>query len=76
MANLEIERLSLKLSGLSPGDGERLAQLVANALAQSPLAGDSNREMPAMNINLQSTAGSNLNRLSEQIVGEIRRQLS
>ena len=72
---ISIERLSLRLSGLSQSDGERLARLVANGLAESWLAESPTREVGAMKVKVQAAAGSNLNRISEQIVNEILRQL-
>ncbi len=75
MATIAIDRLSLKLSGLSQSDGERLARLVANGLAEASVSETSTHEVSAMSISVQSDAGSNLNRLSDQIVNEILRQL-
>jgi len=76
MANIEIDRLTLKLSGLSQGDGERLARLVANGLVEASQSESSSREVPSINVAVQSDGSSNLNRVSAQIVREILRQLS
>ena len=75
MATIAIDRLSLKLSGLSQSDGERLARLVADGLAEASVSETSTHAVSAMSISVQSDAGSNLNRLSDQIVNEILRQL-
>jgi hypothetical protein len=76
MTAIAIDRLTLKLSGLSQSDGERLARLVANGLGQASLSGAAANEVAAMSVNVQSDAGNNLNRLSDQIVSEILRQLT
>ena len=76
MTQIAIDRLTLKLSGLSQSEGERLARLVASGLGQALLSGEAANEVAAMSVNVQSDAGNNLNRLSDQIVSEILRQLT
>ncbi len=76
MTEIAIDRLTLKLSGLSRGDGERLARLVANGLGQASLSGGAAKEVASMSISIRPEAGNNLNRLSDQIVSEILRQLT
>jgi hypothetical protein len=73
MTAVAIDRLSLKLSGLSAGEGDRLARLIADGLARQQLT-SSAQSVESMTINI-SSSGGNLQRLSEQIVREIMRQL-
>jgi hypothetical protein len=73
MAEVAIDRLSLKLSGVSAGEGERLARLIADGLGRQKLT-SSGQSVEGMTININSSGG-NLQRLSEQIVREIMRQL-
>jgi hypothetical protein len=72
MTEISIDRLSLKLSGLSAGEGERLARLIADGLGRQKLTG-SGHSVEGMTISINSSGG-NLQRLSEQIVREIVRQ--
>jgi len=76
MANVEIDRLTLKLSGFTHSDGERLAQLVANGLAAASQSESGSDNVPRISVAVQSDSGSNLNQVSNQIVREILRQLS
>lgn len=75
MAEIAIDRLSLKLSGLTAGDGERLARLVAGSLGRQTLPDGSGREVEGMSVKIAAASG-NLNQLSDQIVREIMRQLA
>jgi hypothetical protein len=73
MTEVAIDRLSLKLSGLSAGEGERLARLIADGLGRQKLM-SSAQSVEGITISINSSGG-NLQRLSEQIVREIMRQL-
>lgn len=75
MANLHIDRLSLKLSGLSEQDGRRLSRLVAEGLAQADFSSAAPRRVETLPVNLTSPADGNVSRLSEEIVAGILRQL-
>jgi len=73
MPQLTIERLSLRLSGLSEGDSRHLARLIGEGLAEAPgISGD----RKAMQIGINASAGSSVQGLSDQIVAELVRQLA
>lgn len=73
MPDLTIERLSLHLSGLSEGEGQRLARLIADGLAQVPISGGENRDV--MNAAITASPGVDMQELSERIVADVVRQL-
>ena len=74
MTEIAIDRLSLKLSGLSAGEGERLARLVADGLGGQKFPGPVH-DVEGLTISINSS-GRNLQRLSDQIVREIVRQVA
>jgi hypothetical protein len=73
MPDLTIERLSLHLSGLSEGEGQRLARLIADGLAQVSISGGENRDV--MNAAITASPGVDMQELSERIVADVVRQL-
>lgn len=73
MSDLTIERLSLHLSGLSEGEGERLARLVADGLANVSMAGAANRDR--MKAVITASPGADMQELSDRIVADLVRQL-
>jgi hypothetical protein len=76
MTNLNIDRLTLKLSGISQNDGQRLAQLIATRLASSEIPGNSVRDTPSLQMNINIPPNKNVDSLANQIVSEILRQLN
>jgi hypothetical protein len=73
MPELTIERLSLRLSGLSEGESRHLARLIAEGLAEAPSI-SGNRD--AVHAGINTPAGSSVEQLSDQIVAELVRQLA
>jgi hypothetical protein len=73
MPDVTIERLSLHLSGLSEGEGQRLARLIADGLAQVSISGGENRDV--MNAAITASPGVDMQELSERIVADVVRQL-
>ena len=73
MPDLTIERLSLHLSGISEGEGQRLARLIADGLAQVSISGGENRD--AMSAAITAPTGTDMQQLSERIVADVVRQL-
>jgi hypothetical protein len=73
MPDVTIERLSLHLSGLSEGEGQRLARLIADGLAQVSISGGENRA--AMSAAITASPGVDMQKLSERIVADVVRQL-
>ncbi len=75
MAVMNIERLTLKLSGLSESDGQRLAQLIAQGLASATISSASLYHIDTLHVNATASPGNGVDTLSKQIVAEIVRQL-
>jgi hypothetical protein len=73
MPDLTIERLSLNLSGLSEEEGQRLARLIADGLANVSMAGAGNRD--AMKATVSASPGAGMQELSQRIVADVVRQL-
>jgi len=76
MTNLNIDRLTLKLSGLSKDQGHHLAQLIAEGLANSEIAGYSARDAPNLQLNITAQPNARVDRLANQIVSEVLRQIN
>jgi hypothetical protein len=74
MADLSIERLSLHLSGLSEGEGRRLARRVADGLAAASMPIGS-MDIDSMQSRLTARPGSNLLEISDQIVADLLSRL-
>jgi hypothetical protein len=74
MANVDIGRLAIEAPGLSPNEGHRLAQMVAEGLGGvrwTPIQADD------MTVNVTASPGSiSLERLAQLIIDELRRQLT
>ena len=75
MAEMNIERLTLKLSGISESDGQRLARLIAEGLASATISSASPRHIDSLHVNATASPGNEIGMLSRQIVAEIVRQL-
>ncbi|MEG4318617.1 MULTISPECIES: hypothetical protein [unclassified Microcoleus] len=76
MTNLNIDRLTLKLSGLSQNQGQHLARLIAEGLANSEISSHSARDSPSLQLNITAQPNANVDRLANQIVSEVLRQLN
>ncbi|NJM59162.1 MAG: hypothetical protein HC849_01430 [Oscillatoriales cyanobacterium RU_3_3] len=76
MTNLTIDRLTLKLPGLSQQEGQHLARLITTRLASIEMTSGSIRDAPSLQINIQSQPNTNMDWLANQIVSEILRQLT
>ena len=76
MTAITIDNLSLKLSGLSEHEGERLAHLVAEGLGAASLPDEGSHRVETMNVNIPAHAGNDVDLLSKQIVQEVLRQLA
>lgn len=86
MAAIEIGRLALEVPGLSPGEGRRLAEMVAEGLAGVDWSGaaagaaGTHRDRVTVTVPADLAAptlpGSRLDRLAATIIAELRRQLN
>lgn len=75
MPRIEIDRLSLRLSGLTEDQGRLLANRIAEGLAASGESG-SIQEVDALKADARMTPGSSINMLADQIIADLLRQLS
>jgi hypothetical protein len=75
MREINIDRLTLKLSGISEGDGRRLAQLIAEGLGTMPISMGGLLHLDAMQVNVGAGPGSSVDMLAKQIVADVLRQL-
>ncbi|WP_375494029.1 hypothetical protein [uncultured Nostoc sp.] len=76
MTNLTIDRLTLKLSGLSEPEGQRLAQNITQKLARSDLASREPSDIAALQVTIPTRPNASIDWLAEQIVTSILRQLN
>jgi hypothetical protein len=76
MNQLSIDRLTLKLSGFSQDQGQHLARLIAEGLATSEISSHSARDSPNLQMNITAQPNANVDRLANQIVSEVLRQLN
>jgi hypothetical protein len=75
MANVEIERLSLQVPGLSMEQGRRLAEMVAARLAEARLAPVKGTDKVDVAVAAPG-AGASLEQLTSAIVEQIRRSMA
>jgi len=76
MTAINIDRLTLKLSGLSQDQGQHLARLIAAGLATCEISDRSSRDSPNLRLNITAQPNTNIDWLANQIVSEVLRQLS
>lgn len=76
MTAINIDRLTLKLSGLSPQAGQHLARLIAEGLASHEISSHSTHDSPNLQLNIMAQPNANVDRLANQIVSEVLRQLN
>lgn len=71
--NLHVDRLALRVSGISAGDGRRLARLVGERLAavQAPAAAGTT---DAMHLTLDASPGEALESMAHRIVADMLRE--
>jgi hypothetical protein len=75
MAELDIDRLTLKLSGISELEGQRLAHLIAQEFANSDISHLSTCASPNIQISIPSQPNPNIDWLAQQIVADVLQQL-
>jgi hypothetical protein len=75
MPDVTIDRLTLKLGGLSERDGRRLARLVASGLARAWDLDQAATTLQSVRVDLTAHPGAGGDQLSERIVAAIARQL-
>lgn len=73
--DIKIDRLTLKLAGISERDGQHLARLITERLPLLPLSTEESRYLDSVLVNVSSAPGSSIDLLSQQIVANVLRQL-
>ena len=76
MTNLNIDRITLKLSGISQDQGQNLARLITERRSTSEISTYSARDAPALQLNINAQPNTNVDWLANQIVSEVLRQLN
>jgi hypothetical protein len=76
MPDVSIERLTLKLSGLSEGEGRRLGERIAEGLAATALpTGLTLLEVEKVRVTAAAGPAASVDQLARQVVAEIVRQV-
>jgi hypothetical protein len=75
MTAINIDRLTLRLSGISEHDGQHLARLIAQGLATSSILTEESYQLDSMRVNVTANSGSSVDMLAQQIVAAILRQI-
>jgi len=76
MTDLNIDRLTLKLSGLSEIEGQRRVKLIAEGLARGIVSSGSARDRPSLQVTIPSRPNASVDWLADQIVADVLRQLN
>jgi hypothetical protein len=74
VSDIQIDRLSLHVPGLSPAAGRRLALQIAEGLGAAG-ATMSTRDIPALRIDLTAGPITGVDELARQVIAEILRQV-
>lgn len=81
MDDIRVERLALRLSGLTEAEGRHLAMLITQGLAAATLEPDGGGSggggaQKAIKVDMTASPKSDLSPLSDRIVAEVLRQLA
>jgi hypothetical protein len=71
---LHIERLALRVPGLSEQQGRRLAELIGEGLAAAPHV-QASGQLGRMELRVTAESGQDVSRLAQAIVAELLRQV-
>jgi hypothetical protein len=75
MSELRIGRLTLKLSGLSGRDGDRLAQRIRHELANAK-TGPKSMQVAQVAIDVTAKPGDDVDQIARQVVDQFVRQVA
>ncbi len=75
MREINIDRLTLRLSGISELDGQHLSRLIAEGLVAAPFGKEGVHQLDAMRVNVTASPGGSIDLLAKQIVADVLRQL-
>jgi len=76
MTQINIDRLTLKQSGLSEIEGQPLVKLIAEGLARGVVSSGSARDRPSLQITIPSRPNASVDWLANQIVADVLPQLN
>jgi hypothetical protein len=76
MTKINIDRLTLKLSGISAIEGQRLVKLIAEGLARGVVSSESAGDRPSLQVTIPSRPNASVDWLADQIVADVLRQLN
>jgi hypothetical protein len=74
MPSISIDRMTLELAGASESQARRLATGITERLAAADVSTRFG-EFPAVSVNLTASVGTNADKLAEQVIHEILREL-
>jgi hypothetical protein len=75
MDDIRIDRLSLKLSGLTEPQGRHLAMLITQGLAAARVSPNVAGDQPAIRADVTNSEVGDLHQLSGRVVAELLRQI-
>ena len=75
MAEVEVERLTIRAPGLSAADGQRLAERVVRRLADRPAAVVAERQPEGERGEAQTDGVTDLDAIAARIAGEVLRRI-
>jgi len=74
-ATVEISELRLRVPHLGPQQARRLGEMVAQRLAELPLAKDCSREIDALSVRVGTERLSSMERMADEIAAGVRGRL-
>ncbi len=72
---VRIDKLHLRVPGLTPDQARRLGTLVAQRLAASPPVSKGSRVISAISVRLRTRGTGTPDQIADDIVGHVRRKL-
>jgi hypothetical protein len=76
MPEVRIERLALKLTGLDPRAGERLAKAVTAGFERMPIAADLPQRTELVRLEVRPAAGASGDTIAAQVISALARELN
>jgi hypothetical protein len=76
VAAISIDRINLAVSGITPGEAERLAGLIAQKLGAAAARVGGAGAQSSMEVALPAAGGASADTLAEQVVEDLVRQLN
>ncbi|MDO8586993.1 MAG: hypothetical protein Q7T82_08125 [Armatimonadota bacterium] len=75
MTDVRVDRLAIRLSGISKSEARLLAPLLGERLGAARFPVGTSVHVDAVRVKAQAAPGEGMSRLAEQIVDEILRQI-